>query len=451
MRKKRIGLLLAILAIGVIFLGCAQQQQPAQTPTPTPTQAPTVTPTATPTPSEVPDKVLIGATLSLSGKYSKEGQMSLWGIKAAIKWVNEVHGGVDIGGKKVKIDFKYYDDESKKETVQSLLERLITSDKAEFLLAPYSSGLTLAGAPIADKYGVLYMSHGGASDRIFEQGYTYVVQTLSVASEYQTPFLDMVKALDPNAKKVALIYEDSEFSKAVFAGARKHAEELGFEVVIDKTYPPNPTDLTPLLSEVKAAEPDVILGGGHFADGQLLVSQMADLKLDAKGISILVAPALPAFYEALGTKAEGICGPGQWEIGVTYSPETAKELGIDYFGPTQDEFLALFKEFAGSDKSPSYHAAEAAAAILAYAKAMEEAKSLDVDTVRAKMNELHFMTFFGEWKIDPETGKQIGHKMVIFQWQGGEKKIVWPPAAANAEPYYPIPTWDEKAGGKLAK
>ena len=66
------------------------------------------------------------------------------------------------------------------------------------------------------------------------------------------------------------------------------------------------------------------------------------------------------------------------------------------------------------------------------------------------MNNLHFMTFFGEWKIDPKTGKQIGHKMVVFQWQGGEKKIVWPEAAANADPYYPIPTWDEKAQGKLA-
>ncbi len=449
MKKASLVILIAVV-VGMLLLGCAQQPKPSPTPTPTAaTPTPAATKTPTPAPS-LPEKILIGGTLSLSGKYSKEGQMSLWGIQAAVKWVNDVHGGVDIGGKKVKIEFKYYDDESKKETVQSLVERLITSDKAKFLLAPYSSGLTLAGAPIADKHGVLYMSHGGASDRIFEQGYAYVVQTLSPASEYMVPFLDMVKAIDPSAKTIAMVYEDSEFSKAVFAGARKHAEELGFEVVLDKTYPKNPTDLTPLLSEVKAAKPDVIIGGGHFADGQLLTSQMADLKVDAKAIAILVAPALPAYYEALKTKAEGICAPGQWEIGAKYSPEVAKKAGEDYFGPTQDEFISLFKEFAGKDVNPSYHAAEAAAAILAYAKAIEEAKSLDVDTVRKTMNNLHFMTFFGDWKIDPKTGKQVGHKMVIFQWQGGEKKIVWPESAANAEPYYPIPTWDEKAQGKLA-
>ncbi|MBO8182984.1 MAG: amino acid ABC transporter substrate-binding protein [Archaeoglobus sp.] len=449
--KKASLVILTALLVGMLLFGCAQQ--PAK-PTPTPAATPTATPAATPaaTPGEkIPDKILIGGTLSLTGKYSKEGQMALWGIQAAIKWVNEVHGGVNVGGKKVKLEFKYYDDESKKEAVQSLYERLITSDKAMFLLAPYSSGLTLAGAPIADKHGLLYMSHGGASDRIFEQGYAYVVQTLSVASMYQVPFFDMVKSIDPEAKKVAMIYEDSEFSKAVFAGARKYAEKLGFEIVIDKTYPPNPTDLTPLLSEVKAAKPDVIIGGGHFADGQLLTSQMADLKVDAKAISILVAPSLPKYYEALGTKAEGICAPGQWEVGVSYSPEAAKKAGIDYFGPTQDEFLKLFHEVAGAENMPSYQAAQASAAVLAYAKAIEEANSLDTDKIRNTMNNLHFMTFFGEWKIDPATGKQIGHKMVIFQWQGGEKKIIWPPSAANAEPYYPIPTWDEKAAGKLAK
>ena len=66
------------------------------------------------------------------------------------------------------------------------------------------------------------------------------------------------------------------------------------------------------------------------------------------------------------------------------------------------------------------------------------------------MNKLDFMTFFGRWKIDPETGKQIGHEMIIMQWQGGKKVIVWPPEAANAKPYYPMPTWEEKAAGKLA-
>lgn len=444
MRKEVIAIVFALFLGTVLLAGCAQEEsKPAETP------KPTATPEAEKKTPEM-ETLYFGAPISLTGKFSKEGQMSLWGMQAAVKWINEVHGGLKVGDKVYKVEIKYYDDQSNKEVVQSLIQRLAVQDGVKFVLAPYSSGLTLAAAPIADQYGVLMNSHGGASDYIFEQGYYYVVQTLSPASKYQTGFLDMVKALDPEAKKVAMIYEDSEFSRSVFSAAKEYAESHGFEVVFDKTYPAGVQDLSPLLNELAAVKPDVIIGGGHFADGQLLVSQLADMKINVKAISILVAPALPAFYDALGTKAEGVCGPAQWEIGVTYSPEKAKEIGMDYYGPTQDEFLQLFKEISGSEEPPSYHAAEAAAAVLSYAYAIEKAQSIDPDVVREKMNEIEFMSVYGVWKIDPETGKQVGHDMVIIQWQGGTRKIVWPPEAANAEPYYPMPTWEEKEQGKLA-
>ncbi len=425
---------LAVLIFAVLLAGCQQPTKPAE---------------EKPKAEEVKEAVIkLGAPISLSGKFAKEGQMSLWGMQVAVKWVNEKYGGIKIGDKTYKLELVVYDDESKKETVQSLVERLATVDKVKFILAPYSSGLTLAAAPIAEKYGVLMNSHGGASDYIFEQGYRFVVQTLSPASKYQTGFLDMIKAIDPDAKRLALVYEDKEFSRAVHKAAKEYAEKLGFEIVYEKTYPAGVRDLSPILNELKAAKPDVIIGGGHFADGQLLASQLAELNINVKAVSILVAPALPAFYEALGTKAEGISAPAQWELGVTYSPEVAKKLGVEWFGPTQEEFVKMFKEIAGEDKQPSYHAAEAAAAVLSYAKAIEKAQSLDPEKVRDAMDDLEFMCLYGLWKIDPETGKQIGHEMVIIQWQNGEKKIIWPKEAANAEPCYPMPTWDEKAAGK---
>ena len=116
-----------------------------------------------------PEKIVIGHPVCLSGKYAKAGEQAYGGIKAIIEWVNEVYGGVEVAGERVPLEYIYYDSESKKEGVTSLLERLITVDKVDFLLAPYSSGLTLAGAPVAEKYGMIYMDHGGASDRIFQQ------------------------------------------------------------------------------------------------------------------------------------------------------------------------------------------------------------------------------------------------------------------------------------------
>jgi len=106
--KKLLIPLIAVVILAIAFAGC--QQPPTK-------------------PAEKEEVIYIGAPISLSGKFAKEGQMSLWGMQVAVKWVNEKHGGIKIGDKTYKLELKYYDDESKKETVQSLVERLATVDK----------------------------------------------------------------------------------------------------------------------------------------------------------------------------------------------------------------------------------------------------------------------------------------------------------------------------------
>jgi branched-chain amino acid transport system substrate-binding protein len=382
------------------------------------------------------DEIVLGHPAALSGKFAKAGQQASGGVQAAVDWVNDTRGGVMVSGKKKMLVYKKYDCESKKESVTSLLERLITTDKVDFTFTPYSSGLTLAGAPIAEKYGKIYMDHGGASDKIFRQGFEYVVQTIGPGSRYHAGTLEMVRKIDPSAKKVALAYEDSEFARSVMDGAAIKAEELGFDVVFRRTYPAKVTDLTPLLSDLKAAGAEIVLGGGHFQDGQLMNSQMADLDINPKLLSLIAAATLPAFHEALGDRAEGVMGPSHWEYGVTFSAEGAKKLGKTWIGPTQDEYVALFKKAVGKDMLPDYHAAEASAAVLALVLAVEKVDSVDNDKVRAALGDLTFMSFYGGWDID-DTGKQIGHSMVDVQWQSGERKIVWPESAQTATPVYP--------------
>jgi branched-chain amino acid transport system substrate-binding protein len=400
--------------------------------------------------ADVPEKILIGHPAALSGKYSKAGEQAVGGILANIKWVNEVYGGVSLDGKKVPLEYVKYDCESKKEAVTSLLERLITVDKVHFTFAPYSSGLTLAGAPIAEKYSMIYMDHGGASNKIFNQGFQYIVQTIGPASNYHRGTLTMVQRKFPDVKKVALVYEDSEFARAVMEGSEAHAKRLGFDVIFKRTYPKGVTDLTPLLSAMKAANPDIVIGGGHFEDGQLFNRQLADLDINPKALSLIAAATLPAFYEALTTMAEGVMGPSHWEIGVTYSEEAAKKANQEWIGPNQDEFVKLFKESLGKDIIPDYHAAEAGAAVLALVKAIEKTNSLNSDIVRRALGQLQFNSFYGGWAID-ETGLQVGHDMVDVQWQDGKRVIVYPESAQTGEFVFPMPTFAEKAKGAKAK
>lgn len=382
------------------------------------------------------DQVTIGHPAALSGKYAKAGNQATGGITAIVDWVNSARGGIKVGGKKVPLVYKNYDCESRKEMVTSLLERLITTDKVNFTFSAYSSGLTLAGATIAEKYGIVYMDHGGASDKIFRQGFEYVVQTIGPGSSYHAGTLEMVKKIDPGAKRVALAYEDSEFARSVMDGAEAKAKELGFDVVFKRTYPKGVTDLTPLLSDLKAANPEFIIGGGHFQDGQLFARQLADLDINPRLLSLIAAATLPAFKDALGELSEHVMGPSHWEYGVTFSKKAAKKARMKWIGPSQDEFVSLFKKAVGKDMLPSYHAAEAGAAVLALVLAVEEAGTVDSDAVRKALGDLKFMSYYGNWDVD-DTGKQAGHSMVDVQWQNGVRTIVWPLAAKTGDVAYP--------------
>ena len=380
------------------------------------------------TPAPVVEKIVIGHPVCISGKYAEAGEQALGGTKAIVKWVNEVYGGVEVAGVRVPLEYLYYDTGSKAEMVTSIMERLVEVDNVDFIMAPYSSGLTLAGAPVAERYSILYMDHGGASDRIFEQGYKYIVQTIGPATRYHVGTLDLISSVAPGAKTVALAYEDSEFARMTLQGAKQHAARLGFEIVFERTYPAGVTDLTALLSDLKATEPQIVIGGGHYEDGVLFSRQMADLNVNVRVLSLVASATLPAYYEALGATAEGVMGPSHWEYGVIYSAETAETVGLDWIGPGQDEFVALFQEVLGKEMIPDYHAAEAGAAVLALVKAIEIADSVDSDEVRAAHTDLEFMSFYGTWDID-ETGLQVGHTMVLIQWQNGRRVIVWPPQA----------------------
>jgi len=185
-----------------------------------------------------------------------------------------------------------------------------------------------------------------------------------------------------------------------------------------------------------------VVGGGHYVDGQLFARQMADLDINVKALSLVASATLPAYYKALGGHvAEGVMGPSHWEYGVTFSPKGAKKLDLEWIGPSQDEFVSLFKKALGKDIIPDYHAAEAGAQVLAYVKAAEMANSIDQDKVRTALGKLKFMSFYGGWDVDDATGMQIGHSMVDMQWQNGKRVIVWPLEAATAKLIYPKPTF----------
>jgi branched-chain amino acid transport system substrate-binding protein len=95
--------------------------------------------------------ITIGSAISLTGKYSTNGIHAKNGYDFAIDKINAA-GGVKVGDKTYKLRVIYYDDESTPARGAQLAERLISQDGVQFMLGPYSSGLTKAIAPVTEKY-----------------------------------------------------------------------------------------------------------------------------------------------------------------------------------------------------------------------------------------------------------------------------------------------------------
>jgi len=401
--------------------------------------APVVSPGAG-TQSSMPKttKLVIGFTASQTGAQNLPSKKQTEGIQL---WVDEVTkaGGIKIGTNTVLIpEIKFYDDESKTDRVQALYTKLINDDKVDFLLSPYSSGLVKSAAVVSEQNGKVMVTAGGADDATMEQGFQYIYQVYTPASKYLTAAIDLMLKLDPTIKRVAIINEKDSFSTSVVAAAKPYAESKGLQVVVSEGYDPGATDFNPFINKIVAAAPDAIIGGGHFPDGTTLAKQLFEKKVNARFVALLVAPPEPTFAD-VGDAAQFIVGPSQWEPLVKYSEAGAKTLNIPYYGITVEGFTKAYN--AKFNVVPSYHSAGGYAAGLLLQKALEDAQSTDTEKVRAALDKLDILTFFGRVKFstDPKThGKQIAHQMVYVQWQKDPAgklatQIVWPLEAKSSD------------------
>lgn len=440
---KRILLIGVTLTIIAVLVGCAR---PTPTPPPTSTSPPAATPTkapeATPTPTPVVKTAIIGFTASQTGKLNVESVRQMNGLSLWMEQVNAA-GGIPLpDGSLVRFEARFYDDESSKDRVQELYTRLISEDKADFLISPYSSGLADAAAVIAEQYGKIMITTGAASDSTYKKGYTLVYQTYTPASRYLTGAFDLLAALDPSAKKVAIIHETDKFSTDVCNAAKAYGESKGYEIVLFEGYDSGTADFAPFINKIPAGT-EAIMGGGHFADGSTFARQLFEKGVAVKFIALLVAPPEPKFAE-LGDAAMGIVGPSQWEPFAKYTPEAAQAAGLEWFGPTVEEFVAAYKE--KFNEEPSYHSAGGYAAALILQKAIQDAGSLETEKVKAALDNMAIMTFYGAIRFDTSAeahGLQIAHEMVYIQWQKDSagnlvKQVVWPKEAQSAEPLYPL-------------
>jgi branched-chain amino acid transport system substrate-binding protein len=374
--------------------------------------------------------IVLGAAVSETGTFAREGKDTRQGYNLWVDWVNNEYGGIKVGDQRYKVEIIMYDDESNADTSASLTERLITEDEVDFLLGPYSSGLTMSASAIAERYGMVMVEGNGSSEDIFARGFQNIFAVLTPAGNYTESALRSLS--EQGAETVVIAYEDTAFPTSVGEGAILWAEEFGMEVLAVETYPIEVADVSAIMTKFRDLEPDVFVGGGHFNDALLFVNSAKELGFNPGAMVITVGPSNPDFVTEMGSAANYIIGPTQWEATMSWEDE--------YFGNPAD-YAARYEEMWG--EPPTYQAAESTAAALALQLAIEQAGSLEMDAVRQALFDLDVMTFYGPINFD-ETGKNASKPMGAIQIQDGVINVVAPTEAAVADLQYPMPAWDEK-------
>jgi len=367
----------------------------------------------------------IGTALSQSGIYARQGQQALQGLQL---WVDETNaqGGLFVPElhRAVPLQLIAYDDRSRRHDVEQLTERLISVDGVDFLIGPYSSGLAHAAATIAEAHQKTLWNHGGSSDAIMRQGFRWSVHLPTPASGYFAGLFSCLRNQGVAAGCVAIVQRlRGTFSTEVAAGVRQHAEQSGFPALPAFYYPADPADsgqIAALAKALESANPAVIIAMGRYEDDVALLRQLAETSLEAVAVAAVAAP-MQEFRRDLQELADGYVGPSQWEAG----PQAAVDAG-----PSSATFVQRFHQHFGY--SPDYPAAQAYAAGLILQRCVILAETYGDAVLRAAADRLVCRTFYGDFRLDAASGRQIGHETVLVQWQGGEKKVIWPVRVAEA-------------------
>ena len=373
------------------------------------------------------EELVLGSAISLTGKYATNGVHAKNGYEYAISKIAE-NGGVKVGDKCYNFRVIYYDDESKGDRGATLAERLISQDKVQYMLGPYSSGLTKAIAPVTEKYQIPMVEAEGASRSLFNKGYKYLFAVLSTSEQYLASAVTLAgeKATEsgksPADVKVAVAVENDPFSLDIRAGVLEDAGKLGMNIVIDEQLPRDLSDMSAILTKVKLLKPDLLIVSGHSKGAATAVRQIEEQNISVPMVAMTHCEAADVVGN-FGAAANDILCSTQWAETLTYSDPM--------FGTSAEYdagFKAAFPEYA--EKTVPYQTAQASAAVYVFKDAFERAGTLDKEAVRDAIAATDLATFYGQIKFS-EAGNNIAKPMVLRQIQDGKYNVVAPSAFAS--------------------
>ncbi len=335
------------------------------------------------------DKVLkIGSILALSGANASIGKESHDGAQYAARKINEA-GGVEIGGETYRVEVVNVDDESKAERSVAGAERLIGEENVPVLLMPASSTSTLAVIPVAEKNKRVALSFVAAAPNVTSPESAYSFRTTLSAIMNVAPSIEyLIK--ERGAKKIAYIGRNDDWGRSAGQVIGETARSMGSEVVVEEYFDTGSTDFYGLLTKVRAAEPDAVVGAAFVEDGVSMIKQYRELQMTPTFLSVAVIWASPTFINAAGADMEGIY--------ISTGPTTSTS-------PELDAFEAQYQSDTGTEALP--FSITAYDSLMLVVEAMKKAGTTDPETLATTLRNFEYDGLLQTYRFDDSGQSEV--------------------------------------------
>jgi len=366
-----------------------------------------------------------------------QGENHWAGAEMARDEINKA-GGINVGGKRMRIELIRADTNE----IQSVpdatnaMERVITRDKADFVIGGFRSEAVLAMQEVAMDYKKIFLGAGAAHSKLglnVEQNYERYKYWFRV-----TPVkdLDLVrwtfavlgnvaeqirKQLDKPSPKVAILAEKAVWVEAIVAAAQKNLPAMKMEVVGIWQPSAVATDVTAELAAIERAGADIVF---TLLSGPVGISagrQMGERNMKAIAFGINVEAQKEEFWQATAGKGNYV--------------STLDSLSEVELTPKTLSFVKAFK--ARFKKAPTYNAGTYDAIHL-LKEAIEQAASTDASKLVPVLERTSYTGTTGLIEFDKRhdpvwgPGKITG---IAVQWQDGKKVPFWPPQVKGMQPF----------------
>jgi len=359
-----------------------------------------------PASAQTGEPIRIGFSMALTGPLAGVGTSALVAMKI---WEEDTNAKGGLLGRPVQL--VYYDDQSKPAEVPGIYTKLLDVDKVELIAGPYASGQIAPAVAVAMQKGKVLVSLFGTGineEFKYDRYFSMIPTGPDPKPAFTAGFFEIAMAQNPQPKTIALIAADAEFGRNVCDGARENAKNANLEIVYDKTYPPNSTDVTSVVRAIQATNPDLVVVCSYPVGSAAFVRAINEVGFKPKMIGGgMVGLQLTAFKTQLGPLLNGIVDYETWLPASTLQNAAINALLDKYQARAAAEKV---------DPLGYYIPPWAYAYLQALAAGVEGTKSLDDAKIAEWLHNNPVETVVGKVAFGP-LGEWTTSRMLQFQFQ----------------------------------